>query len=101
VKDGAAILHELFAVKDALYWHVSEAGVSQLLKADANSGNISAIVLPLRGQVSEMSLEPASGQLSLFCSLPVLHQSDIVLVKTDSLFQSCPQVRQRSQPPVF
>lgn len=64
VKDGVAILHELFAVKDALYWHVSEAGVSQLLKGDANSGNISAIVLPLRGQVSEMSLEPASGQLS-------------------------------------
>jgi len=64
VKDGAAILHELFAVKDAVYWHASEAGVSQLLKADANSGNISAIVLPLRGQVSEMSLEPASGQLS-------------------------------------
>jgi prolyl oligopeptidase len=64
VKDGAAILHELFAVKDAVYWHASEAGVSQLLKADANSGNISAIVLPLRGHVSEMSLEPASGQLS-------------------------------------
>jgi len=64
VKDGAAILHELFAVKDAVYWHASEAGVSQLLKADTKSGNISAIVLPLQGKVSEISLEPASGQLA-------------------------------------
>ncbi|MBR7792465.1 prolyl oligopeptidase family serine peptidase [Undibacterium sp. FT147W] len=64
VNDGAAILHELFAVKDAVYWHASEAGVSQLLKADTKSGNISAIVLPLQGQVSEISLEPASGQLA-------------------------------------
>lgn len=64
VKEGATVLHELFATKNAVYWHASEAGVSQLRRVDANGGNISAIALPVQGRISELTQEPAPGVLS-------------------------------------
>lgn len=64
VKEGNAVLHELFATKNAVYWHASEAGVSQLRRVDVNGGNISVIALSVQGRISELTQEPASGVLS-------------------------------------